>query len=71
MQERLTVQIKDTIEEVLQPVGTAVVIEATHLCMCMRGVQKQNAITTTSAMSGAFLSEGTARAEFMRLVNSS
>ena len=69
VQERLTVQIKDAIDEVLKPVGTAVVIEATHLCMSMRGVQKQNAITATSAMSGAFLLEGTARAEFMRLVH--
>lgn len=70
VQERLTVQIRDAIDEVLHPVGTAVVIEATHLCMSMRGVQKQNAITATSAMSGAFLSEGTARAEFMRLIQS-
>ena len=70
VQERLTVQIREAIDEVLQPVGTAVVIEATHLCMSMRGVQKQNALTATSAMSGAFLSEGTARAEFMRLVYS-
>ena len=69
VQERLTVQIRDVIDEVLQPLGTAVVIEATHLCMAMRGVQKQNAITATSAMSGIFLSRGTARAEFMRLVN--
>lgn len=68
IQERMTVQIRDAIEEVLRPIGVAVVIEATHLCMSMRGVQKQNAITTTSAMSGEFLSEGTARAEFMRLV---
>ena len=71
VQERLTVQIRDAIDEVLHPVGTAVVIEATHMCMSMRGVQKQNAITATSAMSGAFLAEGTARAEFMRLVDSS
>ncbi len=70
VQERLTVQIREAIDEVLQPVGTAVVIEATHLCMSMRGVEKQNALTATSAMSGAFLSEGTARAEFMRLVYS-
>ncbi len=70
VQERLTVQIRDAIDEVLHPVGTAVVIEATHMCMSMRGVQKQNAITATSAMSGAFLAEGTARAEFMRLVDS-
>ena len=70
VQERLTVQIRDAIDEVLHPVGTAVVIEATHLCMAMRGVQKQNAVTATSAMSGVFLDEGTARAEFMRLVHS-
>ena len=68
VQERLTVQIRDIIDEVLNPIGTAVVIEATHLCMVMRGVQKQNAITATSAMSGIFLERGTARAEFMRLV---
>jgi len=70
VQERLTVQIRDAIDEVLDPLGTAVVIEATHLCMSMRGVQKQNAVTVTSAMSGEFLSEGTARAEFMRLTHS-
>ncbi len=70
VQERLTVQIREAIDEVLQPVGTAVVIEAAHLCMSMRGVEKQNALTATSAMSGAFLAEGTARAEFMRLVYS-
>ena len=70
VQERLTVQIRDVIDEVLNPLGTAVVIEATHLCMSMRGVQKQNAVTVTSAMSGEFLSEGTARAEFMRLTHS-
>lgn len=70
VQERLTVQIRDAIDEVLNPLGTAVVIEATHLCMSMRGVQKQNAVTVTSAMSGEFLSEGTARAEFMRLTHS-
>ncbi len=70
VQERMTFQIRDAIDDVLQPVGTAVVIEATHLCMSMRGVQKQNAVTATSAMSGVFLSEGTARAEFMRLIHS-
>lgn len=69
VQERLTVQIREAIDEVLDPIGTAVVIEATHLCMSMRGVEKQNALTATSAMSGVFLSEGTARAEFMRLIN--
>ena len=69
VQERLTVQIRDAIDEVLQPLGTAVVIEATHLCMSMRGVEKQNALTATSAMSGTFLSEATARAEFMQLIS--
>ncbi|MXW15719.1 MAG: GTP cyclohydrolase I FolE [Rhodothermaceae bacterium] len=69
VQERLTVQIRDAIDEVLQPLGTAVVIEATHLCMSMRGVEKQNALTATSAMSGTFLSEATTRAEFLQLIN--
>ena len=68
VQERLTVQIRDAIDEVLDPLGTAVIIEANHLCMVMRGVQKQNAITSTSAMSGVFLTDGTARAELMRLI---
>lgn len=70
VQERLTVQIRDAIDEVLQPLGTAVVIEAAHLCMSMRGVEKQNALTATSAMSGTFLSEATTRAEFMQLISS-
>ncbi len=69
VQERLTLQIRDAIEEVLAPLGVAVVIEATHLCMVMRGVQKQHSITTTSAMSGEFLENATTRAEFMRLIN--
>lgn len=69
VQERLTVQIRDAIDEVLQPLGTAVVIEAAHLCMSMRGVEKQNALTATSAMSGTFLSEATTRAEFMQLIS--
>ncbi len=68
VQERLTIQIRDALESVLQPLGVAVVIEAQHLCMMMRGVEKQHAVTTTSAMSGAFLKEAT-RAEFMRLIN--
>lgn len=67
VQERLTVQIRDAIEEVLQPEGVAVVIEATHLCMVMRGVQKQHSTTTTSAMSGVFLEDRATRDEFMRL----
>jgi len=69
VQERLTMQIRDAIKEVLRPQGVAVVIEATHLCMVMRGVQKQHSITSTSAMSGAFLDENT-RQEFMRLIGS-
>ena len=69
LQERLTVQIRDAIEVVLRPKGIAVHIEATHLCVSMRGVQKQNAVTTTSSLGGEFLSSETARAEFMRLIN--
>ncbi len=69
VQERLTIQIRDAIQEVLNPLGVAVVIEATHLCMVMRGVQKQHSIATTSAMSGEFLKNATTRAEFMRLIN--
>ncbi len=68
VQERLTIQIRDAIKEVLNPLGVAVVIEATHLCMVMRGVQKQHSITTTSAMSGEFMKQPT-REEFMRLIN--
>ena len=68
VQERLTIQVRDTIEEVLQPLGVAVVIEAQHLCMMMRGAEKQNSVTTTSAMSGEFMKPPT-RAEFMRLIN--
>lgn len=67
VQERLTLQIRDAIQEVLQPLGVAVVIEAKHLCMVMRGVQKQNSVTTTSAVSGEFLNPVT-REEFMRLI---
>lgn len=69
VQERLTIQIRDAIEEVLKPMGVAVVIEAQHLCMMMRGAEKQNSWTTTSAMSGEFLANPTTRAEFMRLIN--
>lgn len=68
VQERLTHQIVDVIQETLQPLGVAVVIEAQHLCMMMRGVQKQNSITTTSAFSGCF-ANGTTRAEFMQLIS--
>ena len=69
VQERLTIQIKDAIEEALKPQGVAVVIEATHLCMVMRGVQKQNSVTTTSSMSGPFMDNAHTRAEFMRLIS--
>ncbi len=68
VQERLTIQIRDAIDEVLSPIGVGVVIEAQHLCMMMRGAEKQNSSTTTSAMSGQFL-DPTTRAEFMRLIN--
>jgi GTP cyclohydrolase I len=67
VQERLTLQIRDAIDEVLEPLGTAVVIEARHLCMMMRGAEKQNSMTTTSAMSGEFEKHRT-RDEFMRLI---
>jgi GTP cyclohydrolase I len=68
VQERLTLQIRDAISDVLGPLGVAVVIEAQHLCMMMRGAEKQNSVTTTSAMSGEFMQQAT-RAEFMRLIN--
>jgi GTP cyclohydrolase I len=67
VQERLTTQIRDCIQEVLDPLGVAVVIEARHLCMQMRGIQKQNSITTTSAFTGEFETERT-RSEFISLV---
>ena len=68
VQERLTVQIRNCIEESLHPLGVAVVIEAQHTCMSMRGVQKSNAITTTSAFSGIFLSSSRTRNEFLELI---
>ena len=68
VQERLTVQIRDCIDEALHPLGVAVVIEANHTCMQIRGVQKSNAITTTSAFSGAFLSSARTRNEFLNLI---
>jgi GTP cyclohydrolase I len=67
VQERLTIQIKDAIKETLNPLGVAVVVEAQHLCMMMRGVQKQNSVTTTSAFDGEFHKNST-RSEFMRLI---
>ncbi len=69
VQERLTHQILDAIQEALDPQGVAVVIEAQHLCMMMRGVQKQNSVTTTSAFSGQFQASET-RSEFMNLISS-
>ncbi|MCB1740960.1 MAG: GTP cyclohydrolase I FolE [Gammaproteobacteria bacterium] len=69
VQERLTRQIRDAIQQVLEPLGVAVVIEAKHLCMVMRGVEKQHSSTTTSAMSGVFLDNHRTRAEFMRLIS--
>lgn len=69
VQERLTIQIREAIERALQPQGVAVVIEATHLCMVMRGVQKQHSVTTTSSMSGPFMDHPHTRSEFMRLIN--
>ena len=68
VQERLTLQVRDAIQSVLQPKGVAVVIEAAHLCMMMRGAEKQNSTTTTSAMSGQFLECPMTREEFMRLI---
>jgi GTP cyclohydrolase I len=67
VQERLTIEIRDVIQETLQPEGVAVVIEARHMCMMMRGIQKQNSITTTSAFTGQF-SHGETREEFLRLI---
>lgn len=68
VQERLTKQIKDCIQDTLNPLGVAVVIEAQHLCMSMRGVQKQNSVTTTSDFTGAFLRKET-REEFLHLIS--
>ncbi|MBN1187406.1 MAG: GTP cyclohydrolase I FolE [Bacteroidales bacterium] len=70
VQERLTVQIRDCIQETLNPSGVAVVIEAKHMCMVMRGVQKQNSVTTTSAFTGDFLNNFSTREEFIHLIGS-
>src|ERR1035437_8799884 len=69
VQERLTTEIRDCIQETLKPIGVAVVIECSHLCMQMRGIQKQNSVTTTSAFTGAFLRD-TTRKEFISLIGS-
>lgn len=71
VQERLTVQIRDCIQNTLNPLGVAVVIEASHMCMQIRGVQKQNSVTTTSAFTGAFLKDIRTREEFMSLIGTS
>jgi GTP cyclohydrolase I len=68
VQERLTTQILQAIKETLNPLGVAVVIEAQHLCMMMRGVQKQNSVTTTSAFDGEFMKDAT-RSEFLKLIS--
>jgi GTP cyclohydrolase I len=68
VQERLTHQILNSIKETLNPHGVAVVIEASHLCMMMRGVQKQNSVTTTSAFDGEFMKDAT-RSEFLKLIS--
>jgi len=69
VQERLTTQILHAVKESLDPLGVAVVIEAKHLCMMMRGVQKQNSVTTTSAFDGEFLNNHTTRHEFLQLIS--
>ena len=67
VQERLTIEIMNSIKDTLNPLGVAVVIEAKHLCMMMRGVQKQNSVTTTSAFDGEFQKNST-RSEFLKLI---
>ena len=69
VQERLTKQVRDCIQDTLKPKGVAVVIEAQHLCMQMRGVEKQGCVTTTSAFTGAFLDDPKTRKEFMNLID--
>lgn len=69
VQERLTTQILRAIQDSLHPLGVAVVIEAKHLCMMMRGVQKQNSVTTTSAFEGEFLNNHVTRNEFLKLIS--
>ena len=68
VQERLTIEIRDCIQETLKPKGVAVVIECCHMCMQMRGVQKQNSVTTSSAFTGLFLQNDSTRKEFISLV---
>ena len=68
VQERLTIEIRDCVQRTLNPKGVAVVIECSHMCMAMRGVQKQNSSTTTSAFTGLFLKNDSTRKEFINLV---
>ena len=68
VQERLTIEIRDCIQRTLSPKGVAVVLEASHMCMQMRGVQKQNSVTTSSAFTGLFLKNDATRKEFINLV---
>lgn len=70
VQERLTIEIRDVIQHTLNPLGVAVVIEASHLCMMMRGIQKQNSKTITSAFTGVFQEDVRTRTEFLHLINS-
>lgn len=70
VQERLTCQIAETIQEKISPIGVAVVMEAQHLCMMMRGVEKQNTLAVTSSMLGIFRTEQKARSEFLELIRS-
>ena len=70
VQERMTTQIAECLDKILQPKGVAVVIEALHLCMSMRGVEKQNSYTTTSSMLGSFKKDARTRAEFLELIKS-
>jgi GTP cyclohydrolase I len=69
VQERMTTEIADVLEKYLSPIGVAVVVEAYHMCMMMRGVQKQNSITTTSAMHGVFTQDARTRSEFLNLIS--
>jgi GTP cyclohydrolase I len=68
VQERLTLQVAETLSSRVSPLGVAVVMEATHLCMAMRGVEKQNSVTTTSAMLGVFHNDARTRSEFLELI---
>jgi GTP cyclohydrolase I len=70
VQERLTNEIRDCIQNTLNPAGVAIVMECKHMCMAMRGVQKQNSVTTTSAFTGAF-EDNVTRSEFLRLITAS